>query len=401
MRQDRVDRRGGPRRKPGHLRELLPAACRALRCLRQSPALHLRRQRPPSPAGNVPLGPPPHAPAAARCARRRRAGPTARSATGVTALHCATGGACASCAQVRRPVDPPGLAADTCAACAGLPVTHACGDCGIEDKLFEKGRCARCSLRWRAAALLSGGTGQVPGDLAGVFEAVCSARTPRAALNWLRTGAGAAILADLAAVPLARDPPGPRSASPAAGGCQPSAAGTQMLITGGVLAPRYQGNWPRRAAAGHPGGLHRAARAPAARARLRHLGRDAAAAPHRRRQQPPADLHRARPAQDQGRGPGPWPGSAPAEPRSRPGRQADVDYLLATGPGACYIRGFLAGQPPKGTAPRSRSVLRTPGRNCHRARAAPGTGRPAAPRRQPPGHRPRRLSARSCYSART
>jgi hypothetical protein len=88
-------------------------------------------------------------------------------------------GPCVSCAQVRRLVDPPGLAADTCAACAGIAVTHACGDCGIEDKLFGKGRCARCSLRRRAAALLSGGNGQVPGDLAGVFEAICSAH-PRA-----------------------------------------------------------------------------------------------------------------------------------------------------------------------------------------------------------------------------
>lgn len=36
-------------------------------------------------------------------------------------------------------MDPPGPAADTCATCAGIPVTHARGDCGIEDKLFEKG----------------------------------------------------------------------------------------------------------------------------------------------------------------------------------------------------------------------------------------------------------------------
>jgi hypothetical protein len=39
--------------------------------------------------------------------------------------------------------------------CAGIPVTHACADCGIEDKLYEKGRCERCSLRRRARELLS------------------------------------------------------------------------------------------------------------------------------------------------------------------------------------------------------------------------------------------------------
>jgi hypothetical protein len=70
-------------------------------------------------------------------------------------------GACASCGQQRRLVAPPGLEADTCADCAGIAVTHACGDCGTEDKLYEKGRCARCSLRRRACDLLSGGTGTI------------------------------------------------------------------------------------------------------------------------------------------------------------------------------------------------------------------------------------------------
>ena len=69
--------------------------------------------------------------------------------------------------------------------------------------MFEKHRCARCSLRRRAVMLLSARTGHVPDTLAAVLEAICAARTPAAALNWLRTGAGAAILADLAAGRLA------------------------------------------------------------------------------------------------------------------------------------------------------------------------------------------------------
>jgi hypothetical protein len=69
-------------------------------------------------------------------------------------------------------VAPPGPAADTCAVCAGEPVTHACGDCGIEDKLYEKGRCSRCSLRRRARELLSSGTSRIPSELAEVFEAI-------------------------------------------------------------------------------------------------------------------------------------------------------------------------------------------------------------------------------------
>ena len=67
--------------------------------------------------------------------------------------------------------------------------------CGAEDKLFEKGRCARCSLRQRTAALIR----DPAGTLDSVAGAIAAARTPYSALNWLRTGAAAAILADVAA----------------------------------------------------------------------------------------------------------------------------------------------------------------------------------------------------------
>ena len=77
------------------------------------------------------------------------------------------------------------------------------GLCGTEDKLYEKGRCARCSLRRRARELLSAGTGSICPQLAGVFAAVSAARQPRSALNWLRNGAGAGLLADVAAGRLA------------------------------------------------------------------------------------------------------------------------------------------------------------------------------------------------------
>jgi len=113
-------------------------------------------------------------------------------------------GRCAVCSHQRRLVSPPrARGPTTCADCAGMPVTHACGDCGFEDKVYEKGRCARCSLRRRATALLSGPTETVPTELTAVFEAICAARTPRSALNWLRKGTGAGILADLAAGRLA------------------------------------------------------------------------------------------------------------------------------------------------------------------------------------------------------
>jgi hypothetical protein len=113
-------------------------------------------------------------------------------------------GTCGACGQQRRLVAPPGPEARICADCAGLPVTHACALCGTEDKLFEHGRCARCSLRHRASALTSGtpSAQDPPGvraALSGVTEAIAAARTPYTALNWLRTGAAAAILADVAA----------------------------------------------------------------------------------------------------------------------------------------------------------------------------------------------------------
>ena len=112
-------------------------------------------------------------------------------------------GPCARCGQQRRLVAPPGPGADTCADCAQIPVFSACTGCGTEDKLYEKGRCARCSLRRRARDLLSAGTGIIVPELSGVFDAVTAARQPRSALNWLRKGAGAGLLADVAAGRLA------------------------------------------------------------------------------------------------------------------------------------------------------------------------------------------------------
>jgi integrase len=142
----------------------------------------------------------------ARCGQDRP--PAARWPEGPVCDPCYTAalrhrGRCASCGQQRRLVAPPGPAADICADCAGIPVTHACTDCGTEDKLYEKDRCARCSLRRRARQLLSAGTGSISVELAGVFDAVAAARQPRSALNWLRKGAGAGLLADVAAGRLA------------------------------------------------------------------------------------------------------------------------------------------------------------------------------------------------------
>jgi hypothetical protein len=94
-----------------------------------------------------------------------------------------------------------GPEATRCAACASVtvPAGHVCGDCGVEDHLFEKGRCARCALARHVAELLGGDRRPGPAALASVAEAIAAARQPYSALNWLRKGADAVILAGLAA----------------------------------------------------------------------------------------------------------------------------------------------------------------------------------------------------------
>ena len=107
-------------------------------------------------------------------------------------------GACAACNQERRLIAPPGPGAIMCADCAGLPLTHLCALCSVEDKLFEKGRCPRCSLRGRASDLLARPGAEPIAGLTGLIEAITAARNPYSALNWLRTGAAAVILAEVA-----------------------------------------------------------------------------------------------------------------------------------------------------------------------------------------------------------
>jgi len=140
--------------------------------------------------------------ACARCGQDRPA--AARWPEGPVCDTCYTSalrrrGACTACGQQRRLISPPGPGAIMCADCAGLPLSHVCALCGVEDKLFEKGRCARCSLRDRASDLLAGaGAGAIPG-LTAVAGAITAARNPYSALNWLRTSGSAEILAEITA----------------------------------------------------------------------------------------------------------------------------------------------------------------------------------------------------------
>jgi hypothetical protein len=277
--------------------------------------------------------------ACARCGQDRP--PAARWPEGPVCDTCYTTALrrripCVSCGQVRRPVSPPGPAADTCASCAGLPVTSACTDCGTEDKMFEKHRCARCALRRRATMLLSAGTGNIPGTLAAVLEAISAARTPKSALNWLRTGAGAALLADLAAGRLAVTHealdrhPRPKAASYL----------RHMLIAGGVLPPRDEElarteQWLAALLASIDAPAHRRlVHAFATWHVMRRLRR--AAATSRRPRTYTAHAQNAIKAAARFLS---WLGERDTTLSGC--RQPDVEDWLATSPGAGYVREFL------------------------------------------------------------
>ena len=110
-------------------------------------------------------------------------------------------GICNNCRQERRLVSPPGPGSTMCCDCAGLaPLpAHICRLCGREDKCYERSLCDRCVLSRRSAELMTGPDGKVAPALLGVHNAIISSATPRKALNWLRQGAGAPILAAMAA----------------------------------------------------------------------------------------------------------------------------------------------------------------------------------------------------------
>lgn len=139
--------------------------------------------------------------ACAHCGQERP--PTTRWPEGPVCEPCYTAalrrrGVCVGCGQTRRLVAPPGTGATECADCAGQPASHVCTECGIEDKLYERGRCEYCALRRRTRALVSGGGEQIPAALEPVYAAITATASPRSALNWLRAGAGAKVLAALA-----------------------------------------------------------------------------------------------------------------------------------------------------------------------------------------------------------
>lgn len=167
--------------------------------------------------------------------------PTARWAEGAVCEACYRAaltrrGRCDRCGRERRLVSPPGPGATRCCDCAGIPALAACSQCGREDRLFERGRCAYCALARRATELLTGPDGHVPADLVAVRDAIAASDPPFAALNWLRQGAGAPILAALASgtMALTHDALDTHPRSRAAGYVR------QLLVAHGALPERNE-----------------------------------------------------------------------------------------------------------------------------------------------------------------
>jgi integrase len=280
--------------------------------------------------------------ATARCARcGQDRPPQARWPEGPVCDPCYTAALrhrapCASCGQLRRLVAPPGPGADTCASCAGQPVTCACTDCGLEDKLYERGRCERCSLRRRTKMLLAGPGGDIPAALLPVFGAICAARVPKSALNWLRRDGGAKILAEVASGTL----PAAHQALDAHPRRRAADQLRQVLVAGGVLPPRDEelartGQWLAGIlAAIEPAAGRRLVQAYATWHVMRRL-RASAGKAGRPRTYTAHARNNIRAAADF---------TAWLARRGRPlqqCRQADVDDWLATGPGAGQVRDFL------------------------------------------------------------
>jgi hypothetical protein len=245
-------------------------------------------------------------------------------------------GRCDRCGNQRRLVAPPGPGATTCADCAGLPVTHACTDCGIEDKLYEQGRCARCSLARRARHLLSGGTGQVPAELNGVLEAIAAARAPKSALNWLRKGAAAELLAGVAAGRL----PATHQALDAHPRRQAAGYLRHILLAHDVLPARDEGlaraqRWLEDLLASIETPEHRTlVQAYAAWQVMRRLRRRAEASPR-----PRTHTAHARNCLKAAAGFLAWLDTQGQTLACC--RQADAEQWLSTAPSACYARDFL------------------------------------------------------------
>jgi hypothetical protein len=107
-------------------------------------------------------------------------------------------GRCPGCGQTGRLLRHV-RGAPACPSCLGVEDPGVCGNCGTaHDRLWDRGRCGRCTLAARLAVLLPDQVvAKVPG-LAGLRAAVADAASPDVVLDWLTRGQGGVLLGGLA-----------------------------------------------------------------------------------------------------------------------------------------------------------------------------------------------------------
>jgi hypothetical protein len=92
---------------------------------------------------------------------------------------------CPRCGDQRRLRHYPGFEEQVCSDCAGQPATHVCSGCGVEDLLYERGRCARCVLERRLSEWLGDEAALAVNGLLPLREALAGADEARTVLDWL------------------------------------------------------------------------------------------------------------------------------------------------------------------------------------------------------------------------
>jgi hypothetical protein len=97
--------------------------------------------------------------------------------------------ACPGCGQHRRLLPYVGQAQPVCAPCASAPPGPVCGQCGNEDWLYHKDRCARCVLTDRLTDLLGDANNRVRLGLQPLFDTLAHAEHPETVIGWMRPSA--------------------------------------------------------------------------------------------------------------------------------------------------------------------------------------------------------------------
>jgi hypothetical protein len=107
---------------------------------------------------------------------------------------------CPRCGRMRRLLRYPGFDEPVCRDCAGASDdAHVCQQCGAEESLQYRGICARCRLEARLTELLGERSERARAGLAGLFDALLAARSPKDTLRWLDSSPAVPILTGIAA----------------------------------------------------------------------------------------------------------------------------------------------------------------------------------------------------------